>query len=88
MRPYHCASCHNPGNPSGIDPLMFFTHPAQTLTARHDIVRQVELNKMPPEGIEDDRVRRNLALDAARFARLGDKALRFEQNLARNSRDR
>ena len=40
-RPYNCNSCHNPANPRGINPLLFFTHPAQALAVRHAIVTQL-----------------------------------------------
>jgi hypothetical protein len=78
-RPYNCTSCHNPANPRGINPLIFFTHPAQALAGRHDIVEQLELNKMPPpKGITDEAARAKLIDLAKRFADEGDKALAYE----------
>jgi hypothetical protein len=83
-RPYFCTSCHNPGNPAGINPLVFFTHPSQALVARHDIVNQLEINRMPPpKGISDDAARRRLIDLARRFAAAGDRALTYERDQIR-----
>lgn len=49
-RPHFCVSCHNPANPKGMNPLVFFTHPGQALTVRHQIVDRLEANTMPPNG--------------------------------------
>jgi hypothetical protein len=74
-----CTSCHNPANPANINPLVFFTHPAQALVARHDIVRRLQANTMPPGGgIADDKARSDLIVLAQRFAEEGDKALAYE----------
>lgn len=79
MRPYFCTSCHNPANPANMNPLVFFTHPSQALVARHDIVKQLEANAMPPgTGIKHDAARQNLIRLAQHFAELGDKALAYE----------
>jgi len=60
-RPYFCTACHNPGNPANVNPLVFFTHPSQALVARHDIVRRLQANTMPPKtGIADEKARQNL----------------------------
>jgi hypothetical protein len=83
-RPYFCTSCHNPGNPTGINPLVFFTHPSQALVARHDIVNQLEINRMPPpEGISDDAARQKLLDLDRRFAAAGDRALSYERSQIR-----
>lgn len=79
LRPYNCTACHNPANPHHVVPLVFFTHPAQALTSRHQIARMLQLNRMPPEGIADDAERSRLIALAARFARTGDAALAFER---------
>jgi hypothetical protein len=80
-RPYFCTSCHNPANPAGINPLVFFTHPAQALVARHDIVNQLEINRMPPpHGIDDDAARQKLIALAKKFAAAGDRALSYERH--------
>jgi hypothetical protein len=80
-----CESCHNPSNPSKINPLEFFNYPNQALTGRHDIVEQLTQNKMPPAagsdapaGIEDAGYRRELLELARSFADLGDRALTYE----------
>jgi hypothetical protein len=83
-RPYFCTSCHNPANPAGINPLMFFTHPSQALVARHDIVKQLESNQMPPpNGITSDVARAKLIEKARAFSEAGDRALTYERQLAR-----
>lgn len=82
-RPYACTGCHNPANPRGINPLIFFTHPAQALAGRHDIVTQLEQNKMPPpNGITDAAARQKLVDLAKRFAEEGDRALAYESGQA------
>ena len=83
-RPYLCTSCHNPANPAGANPLVFFTHPSQALTARHEIVRKLEANQMPPPtGIADTAARQALIEKARDFAQAGDRALAYEQKQAR-----
>jgi hypothetical protein len=79
-RPYFCTNRHNPGNPANMNPLIFFTHPSQALVARHDIVKELKANAMPPGvGIKDDWARENLILLAQHFAEEGDKALAYEK---------
>ena len=80
-----CESCHNPSNPSKINPLEFFNYPNQALTGRHDIVEQLELNKMPPAadsdapaGLDNTAYREELLQLARSFAETGDRALAFE----------
>jgi hypothetical protein len=83
-RPYFCTSCHNPANPTGINPLVFFTHPSQALVARHEIVSRLEANQMPPQGgIPDPVARQKLTEKARAFAETGDRALAFEKQQAR-----
>jgi hypothetical protein len=83
-RPYLCTSCHNPANPAGANPLVFFTHPSQALTARHEIVRKLEANQMPPQvGIPDPVARQKLIEKARAFVQAGDRALAYEQTQAR-----
>ena len=80
-----CTSCHNPSNPSQINPLEFFNYPNQALTARHDIVDEIVKNRMPPEqngvpaGIADPVYRRELLALAEAFAATGDRALEYEK---------
>jgi hypothetical protein len=79
-RPYMCTSCHSPANPAGMNPLVFFTHPSQALTARHEIVARLEANTMPPnKGIPDEQARAQLIALAKHFAEEGDKALAYEK---------
>jgi hypothetical protein len=48
---------------------------------RHDIVRRLQANTMPPNtGIADEKARQNLIVLAQRFAELGDKALAYESS--------
>jgi hypothetical protein len=83
-RPYMCTGCHNPANPANMNPLVFFTHPSQALTARHEIVRRLEANTMPPNGgIADEKARQALIVLAQHFADEGDKALAYENRQAR-----
>ena len=82
-RPF-CTACHNPGNPANVNPLVFFTHPSQALVARHDIVRRLQANTMPPKtGIADEKARQNLIVLAQRFVELGDTALAYESSQAK-----
>jgi hypothetical protein len=84
-----CESCHNPGNPSKINPLEFFNYPNQALTSRHDVVAELTKNDMPPAregapaGIADESYRRELLALAKDFASRGDRALEFEKLRAR-----
>lgn len=79
-----CTSCHNPSNPSKINPLEFFNYPNQALTARHDLVTQLTANVMPPAsergsaGLTDDSYRDELLALAKEFAQAGDRALAYE----------
>jgi hypothetical protein len=80
-----CESCHNPSNPSKINPLEFFNYPNQALTGRHDIIEQLAKNRMPPApgadaapGIENGEYRKELLELARTFADVGDRALAFE----------
>jgi len=82
-RPYFCTSCHNPANPAATNPLVFFAHPSQALTARHDIVNKLEANLMPPpNGIADTAARQKLIDKARAFAQAGDRALAYEKQKA------
>lgn len=79
-----CTSCHNPGNPSKINPFEFFNYPNQALSARHDLVKQLTANAMPPavdgasRGLTDDTYREALLALAEEFATVGDRALEYE----------
>lgn len=79
-----CTTCHNPSNPSKINPLEFFNYPNQALTGRHDIVAVLTKNRMPPStessaaGIADPAYRAELLRLAEDFAAHGDRALSYE----------
>jgi hypothetical protein len=84
QRPSACVACHDPSNRGKVSPLELFSYPNQALTGRHDIVRELSANAMPPAtatapaGITEA-ARRQVLLDLARrFAELGDAALAFE----------
>lgn len=84
QRKSRCVSCHDPSNFAKASPLELFSYPNQALTGRHDIVRELHANEMPPAsadtppGITDEAYRKELIGLAERFAALGDEALRFE----------
>jgi hypothetical protein len=78
-RQYNCTFCHSPANPAQMNPLRLLNFPNQALTVRHQIVTQLEQNRMPPgEGITDDTQRQKLIEWAKRFAAVGDQALDYE----------
>ena len=78
-RTYQCGRCHTPANPSNMNPLIIFNLPSQALSARHQIVYQIDKNQMPPgPGISDQASRDRLLRLARNFARLGDAALSYE----------
>jgi hypothetical protein len=84
QRKSRCVSCHDPSNFAKASSLELFSYPNQALTGRHDIVRELRANEMPPAsadtppGIADEAYRTELLGLAERFAALGDEALRFE----------
>jgi hypothetical protein len=84
MRPYNCAGCHAPHNPTAMNPLELLTYPNQALAARHALVEQLERNRMPPEtadkpaGISDAAERRRLLELARTFAAQAERALEAE----------
>ena len=86
LREENCLVCHSPDNGSAMNQLELFSYPNQALGARHRIVEQLELNKMPTEdpargyrqGMADDAARKELIELAKHFAALGDQALAWE----------
>lgn len=84
QRKSRCVSCHDPSNFAKASSLELFSYPNQALTGRHDIVRELRANEMPPAtaetppGIAEETYRNELLGLAERFASLGDEALRFE----------
>lgn len=78
-RQYNCALCHSPDNLTQMNPLRLLNFPNQALTMRHQIVTQIEQNRMPlGTGIPDEAERRKLIDLAQQFAAVGDQALDFE----------
>jgi hypothetical protein len=77
-RQHNCAVCHSPANPAQMNPLRLLNYPNQALTVRHEIVRRLEENMMPPGGMEKDTARQKLMDLAKAFAEVGDQALDFE----------
>jgi hypothetical protein len=90
LRKSSCMLCHSPDNKDNIAQLEFFNYPNQALYGRHDIVRRLAANTMPPAepamnfdhiGIEDE-VQRGTLLELARaFEAVGDTALEFDGEL-------
>lgn len=73
-----CLSCHAPDNVSQTDRLVLLNYPNQALGSRHDLVRVLEENSMPPGGPMDSQVLMHLSELAKTFAQIGDRALEFE----------
>jgi hypothetical protein len=79
-RRYQCAECHSPANPTNMNPLLIFNLPSQALSGRHEILYQIQTNKMPPgRGIGDETSRQRLLNLARNFEQIGDQALAYEQ---------
>jgi hypothetical protein len=86
MRQNNCQACHAPDNQGNSAQLEFFVYPNQALTGRHDIVKQVARNEMPPKdntlklpaGIADQAERDVLLKLARDFETAGDTALAWE----------
>ncbi|MET0341924.1 MAG: hypothetical protein ABW252_13040 [Polyangiales bacterium] len=80
QRKVACVGCHDPSNKGGGNPLEMLSYPNQSLSGRHNIVTQLELNDMPPGvGIPDEDYRQELLARARTFAEAGDRALAFER---------
>jgi hypothetical protein len=78
-RQHNCCFCHSPANPAQMNPLRLLNFPNQALTVRHEIVKQLEQNAMPPgEGIPESTQRQKLIELARAFAEVGDQALDYE----------
>ena len=83
-RQYNCGYCHSPSNPTKMNPLRLINLPNQALSIRHQIVTQLEENKMPPaEHVWDKELQQKLIGLAKAFATVGDRALQFEGESAR-----
>jgi hypothetical protein len=78
-REQSCAICHSPNNATKMNPLRLLGFPNQALTLRHNIVTQIEQNRMPLDtGIPDEAERKKLLDLAQEFAAIGDQALDYE----------
>jgi len=79
MRETDCTMCHDPSNSQMMRHLELLNYPNQALSGRHDVVRMLRLNSMPPVvGIPDEGMREVLIQKATVFAEAGDAALAFE----------
>ena len=86
MRKNNCQACHAPDNQGKSQQLEFFVYPNQALAGRHDIIKQLMHNEMPPKdntlgfaaGIADQTERDALTDLAFAFESAGDKALAWE----------
>jgi len=86
MRANNCQACHAPDNQGASAQLEFFVYPNQALVGRHDIVKQLTKNEMPPKdnmlgfapGIADPAERDALLALARDFESVGDQALGWE----------
>jgi hypothetical protein len=84
LRGETCLACHSPDNASKMNPLELFNYPNQALTARRDIISQLEHNFMPPgtdttpPGMADDAARQRLITLAGAFTEVANQALAYE----------
>lgn len=85
MRAHQCQTCHSPDNQGQMNPLELFNYPNQALTARHDLVKELVENSMPPVntlsipvGIADTTQRDKLKTLAESFEKAADDALAYE----------
>lgn len=85
-----CMSCHAPDNTAQSAKLYMLNYPNQALVARHELVKVLKEDKMPPldittgkpAGLHDDAVRTELLRLAEVFEKEADAALKFEQDHA------
>jgi hypothetical protein len=78
-REHNCTFCHSPSNPAQMNPLRLLNFPNQALSVRHQIVKQLEQDRMPPnEGIPNSVQRQKLLELARTFAAVADQALDYE----------
>ena len=91
IRPFACLGCHNPENVAKQNPLELFSYPNQALHSRHNIVRMIEANAMPPSsasgkpGIADPDARANVLSLARAFEAAADEALAREGEITLTS---
>ena len=89
LRGQSCFMCHSPDNHANQVQLELFNYPNQALNSRNSIIRDLELNTMPPAnndlglpaGIADNDVRQELISLAKEFKVAGDAALDYEREL-------
>jgi hypothetical protein len=81
LRKENCLTCHSPDNTTKMNPLELFSYPNQALSGRHQLIKVLDENTMPPtlEAIPDDNRRSELRGLAQAFADAGDAALEFEE---------
>jgi hypothetical protein len=81
LRKENCLTCHSPDNSAKMNPLELFSYPNQALSGRHELIKVLDENTMPPtlEAIPDSRRRSELRDLAQAFADAGDAALAFEE---------
>jgi hypothetical protein len=84
LRKESCLTCHSPDNTARMNPLELFSYPNQALSGRHELIKVLDENTMPPtlEAIPDASRRSELRQLAQAFADAGDAALEFEENRA------
>ncbi|HXU32177.1 MAG TPA: hypothetical protein VN851_16530 [Thermoanaerobaculia bacterium] len=87
FREESCTSCHAPDNPAKANPLLLLNFPNQALAGRHELVKILRDNEMPPAdekkgvkaGIHDEATRQALIELAKEFETAADAALAYEK---------
>jgi hypothetical protein len=84
LRKESCLTCHSPDNTARMNPLELFSYPNQALSGRHELIKVLDENTMPPtlEAIPDANRRSELRQLAQAFSDAGDAALEFEESRA------
>jgi hypothetical protein len=83
LRKESCLGCHSPDNTARMNPLELFSYPNQALSGRHQLIKVLDENTMPPvDAIPDSKRRSDLRDLAQAFSAAGDAALDFEDNRA------
>ncbi|NET34151.1 MAG: hypothetical protein F6K19_19360 [Cyanothece sp. SIO1E1] len=79
MRQHSCLVCHSPDNSNHMKQLLLLNYPNQALTLRHETLRQIEEDLMPPpNGVSDPAQKQKLVELAKAFSDAGDQALAYE----------
>jgi hypothetical protein len=87
FRAHECLSCHSPDNPARPSKLFMLNYPNQALSGRHELLKVLNDDTMPPldpngdrkPGLHDDGARTELLRLAEDFATAGDAALSYER---------